>query len=98
MQPEGDIVVYSAQGRLDGEMIRIFLESQGITARLSQESAGLVHGFTVGPLGLVDILVPANQASQAVDLIERMLQGEFELPAGDPEEDIDDFPGEDEQA
>lgn len=97
MLPEDDVSVYSAQGHLDGEMMRIFLESQGISARLSQESAGLVHGFTVGPLGMVDILVPASQAAQAVDLIERMLQGEFELPAGESEGNLDDDAAEEDE-
>ena len=81
-----DVAVYTALGHLAGEMIRIFLESKEIPAHLSQESAGLVHGLTVGPLGEVDILVPAEYAEQARDLLARMEAGEFELPDGESPE------------
>jgi hypothetical protein len=84
---QDEVAVYTALGHLAGEMIRIFLESQGVPARLSQESAGLVHGLTVGSLGEVEILVPAAREVEARDLLTRMDAGEFELPDGESTED-----------
>ena len=81
--PHEDVVVYTAMGRLAGEMIRVFLESKNIPAYLSQEGAGLTYGFTVGLLGEVDILVAADRADEAKDLLARMEAGEFELPDGE---------------
>ncbi len=87
--PQEYVVVYLANGMLAGEMIRNFLQAQGIPAMLNQESAGTTYGFTVGPLGLVDVLVPANQKDEAKKLLEEMEEGDFELPDEEDEEDIE---------
>jgi len=90
MEQEHEFVsVYTVFGHLAGDMVRIFLESQGIDARLSQESSGLTYGLTVGPLGEVEILVPVDQVKQATDLLNRMEAGEFELPDGESETNQD---------
>ena len=64
--------VYKAQGFLAAEIIRLYLESAGIDAKVAQESAGLAIGLTVGPLGLAKVLVRADQADEAVLLINEM--------------------------
>ena len=48
------IVVYRAKGLVDGEMIRGFLEAQGIPASVSQEAAGKIYGLTIGDLGAAE--------------------------------------------
>ena len=84
-------VVYTANGKLSAEMIKAFLETSGIPVLLNQESAGIALGLTVGPLGVVDILVPVEYETQARELLEEMEQGKFELDSSD---EVDDFPEE----
>jgi hypothetical protein len=50
---------------------------------LIQEGAGRVIGLNVGPLGEVEILVPADQLVQAKQILEDYYSGEFS------EEDVD---------
>ncbi len=71
-------LVYQAQGNLDGEMIKNFLESFNIPVLSSQESAGKTYGLTIGSLGLVDILVPADRVDEAMTLLEKMEDGLLE--------------------
>ncbi|MEA4910362.1 MAG: DUF2007 domain-containing protein [Chloroflexi bacterium] len=82
------VPVFTAFGALEAESIRAFLESEGYQAVVSQESAGITYGLTVGPLGQAQVLVPADQAEQALETLKAMEQGLFELP---------DEPGEDSQ-
>lgn len=74
------VPVYTAEGNLAGEMIRLMLESFGIQSILLQESAGAAYGFTVGPMGEVTIMVAENQAEDARQLILAMERGDLESP------------------
>jgi len=69
--------VYSAAGQLEAEMIKSFLEAQGIEVVLNQESVGRTFGFSAGKLGLVDILVPEAQSQMARELLKDMNDGKF---------------------
>ncbi len=69
------VSVYNAQGRLAGEMIKAFLESYGIESILTQESAAAIYGLTVGALGIVEVLVAAEQADAARQLLISMEEG-----------------------
>lgn len=71
------ICVYTAQGNLEAESIKAFLESFEIPAIIYQESAGLVYGLTVGSLGAADVLVPSHLAEQAHQLLEKLENGDF---------------------
>ena len=75
-----DNVVYVANGTLDGESVKILLESFGIPAYTNQQSAGMTYGLTVGPLGEVDIMVPDKYIEQAKKVISDMENGLLELP------------------
>ncbi len=77
------VVVYSASGKLDGEMIKAFLESAGIPTLLNQESAGSAYGLTIGSLGKVEIWVPANQEDEARNLLAEMENGDLESGPND---------------
>jgi hypothetical protein len=79
------IPVYTAQGRLSAEMIRLLLESFGVTAILSQESVGTIYGLTIGDLGEVDILVQENQIEDAREILKGMEEGKLEVE--DPSSD-----------
>lgn len=72
------VQVYTAQGMLDAETYRLFLQSFGIESILIQESAGSVYGLTVGKLGEVKIMVPKSQESRALEVLEQMQHGALE--------------------
>jgi hypothetical protein len=91
MEPKR-VVVYTANGTLQAETIRLFLESEGVPATVSQESAGVTFGLTVGRLGEARVLVAAEDEQKAIELLDAMEEGEFILPG----DDID--PGYDEEA
>ncbi|MCE5207050.1 MAG: hypothetical protein LLG42_01935 [Chloroflexi bacterium] len=71
--------VLLANGQLMAESFRLFLESFGIQAILGRESAGVVYGLTVGPLGEVDIKVTPGNATDARILLDAMQKGYFAL-------------------
>lgn len=83
---EEPIVIRTVQGQLEAQMIQILLEGAGIPAALSQESAGLTYGLTVGPLGAVDILVQASREAEALEVLDAYDRG---MPSDDlPAQDI----------
>jgi len=59
----------TVQGELKAGMIKSRLESEGIPVHLKYESIGRVLGLTVNGLGQVKILVPAELANDAKQLI-----------------------------
>jgi hypothetical protein len=63
------VVVHKAQGELAAHVIKSKLESQGIPVLLKYESAGPIYGITLDGLGEVRILVPAEFAPKARQLI-----------------------------
>lgn len=76
MEPDY-VPVYTTNGQLMAETVKLFLESQGIPAFFVQESAGSTYGLTVGPLGEVEIFVPAAQAEEARKILDEMDQGKL---------------------
>jgi hypothetical protein len=81
--------VYVAQGQLEAESIRLFLQSFGILARVAQESAGVALGLTVGSLGEADVRVSPTDAQDAVQLLEAMKNGLFIFPEDMDSSDLD---------
>jgi hypothetical protein len=69
--------VTTASGQLAAEMIKAFLVSNGIPAILNQESAGIVYGLTVGPLGEVQVLVPVERLEEAKKILADMDKGKY---------------------
>ncbi|NMC77934.1 MAG: DUF2007 domain-containing protein [Chloroflexi bacterium] len=87
------VQVYTANGMLEAETIRAFLESMGIEAFVSQESVGMTYGLTVGPLGEARIYVPDDQVDQAIAALTEMEKGELnENAAGQDQDDRLDDP------
>ena len=78
------VVVYTAAGRMEANIVKGMLEAAGIPVELSQESAGTVYGLTVGTMGLVEILVPEKRADEAKALIEAMRRGDLENEIPNP--------------
>jgi len=79
MNSEEWVPVYTADGKLAAEMIRLTLESFGIPAVIFQESLGNVYGLTVGPLGENQILVDPARASEALEILKAMDNGSLEV-------------------
>jgi hypothetical protein len=70
--------VYLTTSPLEAESIRILLESFGIHAELSQESAGSALGLTVGPLGETTVLVKESDEEAAREILKSMDEGKLE--------------------
>lgn len=80
--PEHWVVVHTAAGALQAEIIRSLLEAADIPARTRQESAGAVYALTVGPLGEVAVLVAEAQQAAALEMIRAYERGELESREG----------------
>ncbi|OGO27031.1 MAG: hypothetical protein A2Z16_01500 [Chloroflexi bacterium RBG_16_54_18] len=83
-------VVSETAGSFNAEMLKGLLEAQGIPVLLSQEGLGhSVYSLTVGPLGRVQVLVPAELIDRARSVLNDIETGAFEedadsgLPDGD---------------
>ena len=63
------VVIATAVGPMQANLIKSQLEAHNIPVMLSQESAGAAYGFTVGTMGLVDILVAEEHAAEARTII-----------------------------
>jgi hypothetical protein len=64
------VVVETTSGMIEAEILRGLLQAKGITVWLLQESAGRAIGLSVGPLGQVDLMVPADQAAEATKVLD----------------------------
>lgn len=83
------VCVRRCQGLLLAELYRSKLTAMGIPTLLEYESAGPVIGITVDGLGEVAILVPAEMAGEAAELLEELGPDELsdELPVDGPVEE-----------
>jgi hypothetical protein len=69
MSASDQLVTVATAKYLEAQIIKGRLESEGIPALLSYESAGLVYGITVDGLGEVKIMVPLNLAEEAREIL-----------------------------
>jgi hypothetical protein len=76
------VVVTTTAGPGPAAILLGSLQAAGIPAITSQEGAGAAFGFTVGALGMVDILVPESFQAEAEALLANL--------AGD--DDLNDQP------
>lgn len=80
------VPVYETSGRLAGESVRLMLEAKGIPAFVSQESAGIAIGLTIGMLGIAKVYVAADREDEARQLLQDMEAGRLD-PVPFTEED-----------
>jgi hypothetical protein len=80
MSDESWETVQEVYGELQAEMLRGLLEAQGIPVYLNQEGAGRAYGLNVGPLGAVQLMVPASLLETAQQVLEDYYAGKFEGP------------------
>lgn len=62
-------LVWIAQGYLDAQIKKNYLNSYGIEAVLYEESLGTLYGLTNTPLGEVEIFVKSSDFDNAQDLL-----------------------------
>jgi hypothetical protein len=86
------INIYSAAGKLEAEILKGFLEAQGLMVVLSQESLGRTMGLSVGGLGKVHVLVPDSQVEEAKLLLAAIANGEYNQTNGDDHQDKSNAP------
>jgi hypothetical protein len=63
------VTVHKTNGITDAEILKNMLESFGIPARVSYESAGRIYGLIVDGMGVTALLVPENRAREAQDIL-----------------------------
>jgi hypothetical protein len=78
MVDEEWVLVDKVQGQVQAELLKGLLEAQGFRVWLNQEGAAHAYAVAVGTLGLVEILVPSSEASQAKQVLEAYYRGDFE--------------------
>ena len=84
--------VFVANGELQAQQVRAFLESAGIPTFELGESLRLTHGLTLDGLGAVEIFVEEANAVRAEELLASADSGQFRLAdedalgAGGPED------------
>ena len=70
IQSAEDLVeVWRTQGEINAQLVRSLLEGSGIPSMLTGESLRITHGLTIDGLALVRILVRAEDAARASDII-----------------------------
>jgi len=58
-------VTVAVKERLEALFIQSLLQTEGMLVRLKGETAGNIYVFTTGPLGQVEVQVPAGQTIRA---------------------------------
>jgi hypothetical protein len=69
------VVVASVQGMVEAEILRGLLEASGIQVGILPNGPMTAFPFTVGPLGMVDVLVLARQEEAARAVLTEMRNG-----------------------
>jgi hypothetical protein len=77
------VVVFMAQGEIEETQVRSFLAAHDIPTIVQGEALRKTHGLTLDGLGAVEILVAAEHAQRAHDLLARVDHGEFTLDDGE---------------
>jgi len=76
---EEPVVVFTAQGELEETQVRSFLEAHGIPTVTSGEALRKTHGLTLDGLGQVQIIVAAEHATEAQQLLEFAERGDLRI-------------------
>jgi hypothetical protein len=76
---EDPVVVFTAQGELEETQVRSFLKAHGIPTVTHGEALRKTHGLTLDGLGQVEIIVAAEHAAEALQLLADAERGELRL-------------------
>jgi hypothetical protein len=69
MSTGNKLTIIATARHMEAQVIKGRLESEGIPALLSYESASLVYGLTINGLGKVKIMVPSHLAEEAKTIL-----------------------------
>jgi len=72
--------VFTANGQIDAQQVKAFLEASGVRCMLRGESLSKTHAFCVDGLGRVDVLVSADDEGRASELLASADRGVLRLP------------------
>ena len=72
--------VWVANGEMQAQQVRAFLEAAGIATLERGEALRNTHGLTIDGLGAVEIYVSAADAERARSLIDSAEAGRLRLP------------------
>jgi len=76
--------VLVANGEIQAQQVRAFLEAAGIRTTVRGESLRHTHGLTLNGLGAVEIFVDETDVEEARSLLDSVEGGEFRV-GDDPE-------------
>jgi hypothetical protein len=71
--------VFTANGEMQAQQVRAFLQAAGISSELRGESLRKTHGLTLDGLGMVAIVVPGVDEDRARALLASAETGELRL-------------------
>jgi hypothetical protein len=71
--------VFVANGQVQAEQVRSFLQASGVGCILRGESLSKTHGLTLDGLGRVEVLVAEADEARARELLHSAEDGEFRL-------------------
>ena len=80
------VVISTVLGQFEEANLRAFLDGHDILTQVHGETLRATHGFSVGGLGSVEILVRRTDADKARDLIARAERGELAVPEMDSDQ------------
>jgi hypothetical protein len=80
--------VFTANGEIQAQQIRAFLDAAGISSELRGESLRKTHGLTLDGLGMVEILVSYGDEARARAILNSAENGNFRL---DDDAEVDSF-------
>ena len=83
---DGYVVISIVQGQFVEAQIKAFLEAHGIPCQLRGEALRVTHAISVDGIGAAEVLVPADRADEARDLLARADRGELAIddPPAEP--------------
>lgn len=84
------VVVWEAPNRMEAEIVKSRLESEGIPAIITGDVAASIFGFHTGSLAKADVLVPAPLADRAIAILEASLEAPAEDEHGEPAQSEDE--------
>jgi len=73
--------VFVANGEVQAQQVRAFLEAHGIATHVRGETLRTTYGISVDGIGAVEILVARDRADEARELLARAERGELALDA-----------------
>ncbi len=79
------VVVWEAANRMEAEIVKGRLESEGIPAIIRGEALGTIYGLTTGALAVTTVLVPAPLAEKALDILSAEVEWDETDDADSPE-------------